>query len=340
MKSWIERTARQRDLRISVVSVAITLLMGFLFYSNAGYWRSLIQGPVAVSGDELRAIDPLRISTPFVKVTGSRVVDSGVQEETTDAAVFKHITAGYFALAVPDGAGASKMLLVKSKTPPTTQVSGSLGALPFDLDQALFADDTDGSQRAKVYPLLLDAAAPNDGALVSIFWALVVLGPTWFFGGPALYRLATSKPNRAVARMMTWGPLGETSEMMERELASGVRLKHKGFRFTDKYLVRMTFFGFEVMRWDDLLWFYRSVTKRSVNFIPVGADLVEELKFTATQASIKGNKQQTEQIAALVAARAPWATEGFNDSLAEIYAKNRGELIAYVQARKAGTASS
>src|SRR6266542_3252040 len=43
-----------------------------------------------------------------------------------------------------------------------------------------------------------------------------------------------------------------------------------GWRMGNKFLVRSTFFTFNVLRFHDVLWGYKKITRHSINFIPTG----------------------------------------------------------------------
>jgi len=129
-----------------------------LYPLDAEYWGPFFHGPTKVDAAMLAAQPgpEVKITTPFATVEGTRVLDSGVQEVTTEDGIYKHVTAGYYALLVTDAEGGHKALMVKSGKPPGTTVTGTLEPMPYDLEQTLFADDADGSGRSAVYPLLLD----------------------------------------------------------------------------------------------------------------------------------------------------------------------------------------
>src|ERR1019366_9308362 len=45
-----------------------------------------------------------------------------------------------------------------------------------------------------------------------------------------------------------------------------------GILITDNFVIQKAFFAFNVLRFNDLVWAYKKVTKKSVNFVPTGKD--------------------------------------------------------------------
>ena len=107
-----------------------------------------------------------------------------------------------------------------------------------------------------------------------------------------------------------------------------------GWTVTDNYLVTRTLLGFDVLRLADLIWAYKRVTQRRVNFIPVGKTFAAELKCLGGNASIQGPEARIDKVLQIVAARAPWAAFGYSDELIKMWNNNNAEFCAAVDARR------
>jgi hypothetical protein len=134
----------------------VTAIVVWICAENSAYLKVFFKGPPPataaaldmaeheVDGEEL-------IATPYVTITGDKVLNTGVEEVTTYDGIVKHVSAGYYALQI-----GNRILIVKSGKTPTTTVGGELGSMPFDLKSNLFPPGTDPADEAVFYPLLLD----------------------------------------------------------------------------------------------------------------------------------------------------------------------------------------
>src|SRR5438034_340683 len=69
-----------------------------------------------------------------------------------------------------------------------------------------------------------------------------------------------------------------------------------GWVVTDQFLLRSTFFSFDVLRLSDLLWAYKKVTKHSVNFIPTGKTYDAVLACYGGSATVKGAEKTVDAL--------------------------------------------
>ena len=148
MTTWIERTARQKSIGQVVLFLVVTAIVVWICAENRAYLKVFFKGPPPataadldmaeheVNGEEL-------IATPYVTITGDKVLNTGVQEVTTTDGFIKNVSAGYYALEVGD-----RILIVKSGKTPSTTVGGELGLMPFDLKSDLFPPGTDPAEEA------------------------------------------------------------------------------------------------------------------------------------------------------------------------------------------------
>ena len=173
MTTWIERTARQKAVSTVVLFCVVTAIVVWIYAANGAYVKVFFNRPPAATAAELDAAQNADssnqpIATPYVTITGDKVLNTGVQEVTTYEGVIKNVSAGYYALQVGD-----RVLIVKSAKTPSTTVSGALGSMPYDLKTNLFPPGTDAAEEAAFYPLLLDTNYRESG-YVGAFWTLLV----------------------------------------------------------------------------------------------------------------------------------------------------------------------
>jgi hypothetical protein len=333
MTTWIERTARQKSIGQVVLFLVVTAIVAWVFAANSAYLKVFFKGPPTATAADLDAAEKaannvLPIPTPYVTITGDKVLNTGVEEVTTYEGIIKNVSAGYYALRVGD-----RILIVKSAKTPSTTVSGELGAMPFDLKSDLFPPGTDPAEEAVFYPLLLDTNYRESG-WVGFFWTLVVEALFGFFAWRSWRRLSGSVEHPAVTRAKAWGDLAVTSAEVERELETAVKSKG-GWILTENYAVKNARLSFDLFRLDNLVWVYKKTVKRRVYFfIPAGTTYAAELNFSDGQAEVVGSQKKVDELLALASARAPWAVKGYRDDLAKFWKSSRAGFVAEVLKRK------
>jgi hypothetical protein len=331
--TWIERTARQKSIGQVVLFLVVTAVVVWIFAENASYWKVFLEGPPAAGAAQLDAAataadDYKPIATPYVTVTGGKMLSTGVQEVTTYEGFIHHVSAGYYAMLAGD-----RVLIVKSGKTPEAMVSGSLGAMPYDLKEQLFPEGTDPVVMAQVYPLLLDTNYRESG-WVTIFWALLAELIFGFFALRSWMRLTGRVDHPAVKRARAWGDLAVTSADVERELQTAVKAKSKGWTVTQNYAVKRKLMSFDLFRLENLVWAHKKAVKRRVYMIPVGTGYAAELNFSDGNAEIDGKQKKVDEVLTMAGERAPWAAKGYSDDLQKAYKSRKDGFIAEAMKRK------
>ncbi len=336
MTTWIERTARQKAIATVVLFLVVTAIVVWIYAANGAYVKVFFKGPPPATAADLDAAQNADssgqpIATPYVTITGDKVLNTGVQEVTTYEGVIKNVSAGYYALQIGD-----RILIVKSAKTPSTKVGGALGSMPYDLKSELFPPGTDEAEEAAFYPLLLDTNY-REGGYAGAFWALLVEGLFGFFAWRAWRRLSGKVEHRAVARARAWGDLGVTSADVERELQMAVKTKRGAWTLTQNYAVRNQRLAFDLFRLDNLVWVYKKAVKRRIyGVIPMGTTYAAELNFSDGVAEVSGSQKNVDELLALASQRAPWAVKGYTDDLAKFWKSSRAAFVAEVMKRKSG----
>jgi hypothetical protein len=334
MSTWIERMFRRECIRRLSAWAVVVLLTALMLTANLRYARNFLYGPFPATGYELKKItDPDRAEKYFVKVTGSKVVNTGLQEievETRNGVEeSSKVSAGYYALLVGD-----RYLIVKSSKPISETASGQLVPLSGNIFDHMRSSV--GPQRLgqHFYPLMLEANGfRNDGFAVIGFAAAVLVG-LLFFARPVWLRLQDLSRHPAFQRIKSWGEIQSTSMEAENEFKTSVRYKAAGIRLADRFAFKGRFFTFDIFRFNDLWWAYKLVTQRRVNFVPVGKTYAAVLVFSGGTVQVPGNQAKVDEMLQYAATRAPWAIFGFSDQLKTHLKKNPAEFYAQIEARR------
>ena len=168
---------------------------------------------------------------------------------------------------------------MKSASKAPERVDGELIRLPSDVSSQLFSGVEGRELQNKCYPFYLE----SEGFRYPGYWAIgiawVFFGLFWKFARPARERLQDINKHPVLKRVKCWGnPVG-VSLNVQREISNSVLYKSGDILITNNYVVRTGFFTFNILRFHDLLWAYKKVTKRSVNFVPTGKDFAVIMYF-------------------------------------------------------------
>lgn len=343
MDTWILRMIRRAYTRQLAAWGVLTLAGILVALGNARYIENFARGPFAVTAADLeREGDVTAAPRYFVRVHGDTVIDTGLQEITVKtengAEVGRSVSAGYYALHVGD-----RFLIVKSsaESSPGTDAAGALEPISPDLDENLFDTPEKQQFRSRVYPFYLDAASSfRTGGFWGLGIGIAFLALLFWRARIGWQRLQHPEEHPVAVRVARWGNAVTTSAEIERELAGTDRGKLGGWVVTPRYLVRRGWFTFNVLRFHDLLWAYKRVTKRSVNLIPAGKYYTAVLFCYGGSAQMKGSQKKVDAMLQLAGERAPWAVLGHSPELLHLWSKKNAEFCAGVEARRAKLAAA
>jgi hypothetical protein len=334
MLSWLERMclgAANRRIAFWVITTFVALL---IVAENYRYARNFLVGPFSTSAAELDKVsDPDRAEDLFIRVTGSKTIDTGIQEITTTTRngvkESDRVTAAYFALLVGD-----RFLVVKSASAPSGTVEGELKPMPQVLRGELTASLGLDNVQQNIRPLLLD----TEGFRYPGYWAigvgLVLMFCLFRYMRPALALRKDVSKSSVIQRVRSWGDPISLAVEIEEENRNKVEYKSQGVRITDKYLIEKRLFTFNVFRFQDLLWAYKRVTQHSVNLIPTGKSYNAVMIFYGGSATVSGRQKKLDELLQRTSAKAPWAIFGFSKELEEHFKKRTEEFCMAVEMRK------
>jgi hypothetical protein len=151
---------------------------------------------------------------------------------------------------------------------------------------------------------------------------------------PVWRQLKDLNSHRTVARVARWGDPVAISAAVEREWQSAEARRADGWRVTDNYLIQSSLFGFDLLRFADLLWAYKRVTKHSVNLIPAGKTYAAVMVCYGGTAELPGSRKRTDEFLKFAANRAPWAVFGYTDDVARAFNNSTRDFSLAVEQRK------
>jgi uncharacterized protein DUF6709 len=335
MDTWIHEMVRTVSRRRAAAWTLGLLALLLIPPSNQRYLGDFLHGPFPLGENELSAIGDLA-SAPhtFARIAADRVIDTGVRQYTTHTTggveTSREVSGAYYAFAVGE-----RFLIVKSKDKPGNTAAGELQPWPPELAEHLFADTNALAVRPRFYSFYVSNAPFRFPGYLYLGITAVFALLYWWKARPAWRFARDPSGHPLVKRLTAWGDALGVAVAAEREHRTSRIKAGSGWRLGEKYLVRKSFFHFDVLRFDDLLWAYKKVTKHSVNFIPTGKTYQGILACTGGTAIIAGNEPHVDAMLAHAAARAPWAIHGFNADLDTLFRKQPAEFVKGVAQRRA-----
>ncbi len=336
METWILTKIRAASIRRVVVWGLVLVASGLLFTSDRRYLDNFLHGPYPLAAADLDAIQDVT-TTPryYARISGTRVIDTGLREYsvTTEGGVEKSRSesGAYYALVVND-----KFLIFRSREDPTNTVEGRLVPWPAELEGEMFDSKEMKELRPRFYGFYVQDGSFQITAYWMIAGALLLIVLLVWKGRPALRYARDPSAHPLVARTAAWvkGDPTVVAVEAEREFDAPRFKGGNGWRVGNKYLVRSSFFTFDLLRYEDLLWAYKKITKHSVNFIPTGKSYEAILVCYGGSATITGKEKRVDEILAFSAQRAPWAVIGYSEELATLFNKKTEEFAGGVEQRR------
>lgn len=247
MDTWILRMVRARCVRRIVAWALAIGGVVVLVIGQQRYITNFILGPFNLGPSDLDSIRDLSDAPHyFVRVSGSKAIDTGIQHITIrkrgGVETSRSVSGAYYALVVGE-----KFLIVKSAAGTPTTAEGELTAMRPDLDRELFNTPDMQAIRDRFYPFYLSDESFRLPGYFAIAGALIFAFLLVKYGLPAWRHFQDPSSHPVVRRVASWGDPIHLGVEVERE-ARSPRHKGGGWLVTDKYLVQSTFFTFDVLR--------------------------------------------------------------------------------------------
>ncbi len=336
METWIRRACRQRAYRQLWFWILITASIIAALYVSGNYWKNFFQGPYQVTAMDLSGLsNPESSQRQFLAITGEKIVPSGIQEITTQTRngvkERSYVSSEYFLLVV----GGNRLLIVQSQGRPPLQVEGELKPASMSLANSIFPDAADSDLKARLYPFYLSTTDNYRlPGYITLGGVLVYLIALWIFGRRAWRYTQNVALHPVVKRVESWSDAAEVAVMSEREMELAVRFKKAGIVVTDNFMIERGFLTFNLFPFHHLLWAYKKVTTRMVNFIPVARTSEAVFVFYGGSTVFPSRKKLVDEVLTYAAVRAPWAILGYSDELHKVFKKDTDGFCAAVEERR------
>ena len=335
MDGWIATRIRATSRR-RVIAWTLTLILGVLVATNDHrYIANFLGGPYALERSDLDSIHDVN-ATPhyYARVKGERVIDTGIRQYTvhrqSGVETSREVSGAYNAYAI-----GNHFLVVKTGADDASpSAEGKLLPWSEELENQMFDTKDMQAIRSSFYPFYLDSDSFRRPGYVVIVVGILFLALFLWQVRPAWRAWRDPEHHPLAQRVARWGePLGIALEA-EHEFTNPLMKGKAGWRFGNQYLVRSTFFTFNVVRLRDVLWGYKKITKHSVNFIPTGKTYEAIIAHAGGMTHIPGSEKKVHDMLTFVQQRAPWAMYGFSDELSATYHKRPLDFARSVEQRR------
>src|SRR6266540_5216879 len=334
MESWIAKRIRAASFRRCFAWTLVLVIGVLAMMSDQRYIANFVRGPYALTQADLDSIRDVSL-TPryYAHVAGEKVLDTGLRQyrvhTQNGVETSREESGAYRALVF-----GRRFLVVRTAGAESQVAEGKLVPWPAELESQLFDSKAMRSLRSQFYPFYLDGDSFRRPGYVVITVGIIFLLLFAWQALPAWRAWRDPERHPLAKRIAQWGdPMG-VALAAEHEFDNPLLKGKAGWRFGSKYLVRSTFFTFTVLRFQDVLWGYKKVTKHSVNFIPTGKTYEAIIQCYGGTATIPGKEKKVHEVLAFVQQRAPWAMYGFSDDLASLFNKRQQEFAHGVEQRR------
>jgi hypothetical protein len=340
-ETFIGKQIARMNRNLLIINFLLVGTIGALFYANAKYMINFFRGSDRVSTEDLarlRSVDD-RFRT-FVHVEGKKSISSGIRdieqqvdkysnkvESETTKAEYKYLMVG------------DRILVIKAEpgTPDaTTSYSGELVPVPADVQGAVISpvQRDDPAVAGKFLPFMLDTVDYRTTG----YWAVGLGVPVLLLG---LWNLAKWwGRNQDVASHPVYRRLAAygNPEMLSHEIDAAVSAGQAKFGdafLAGSWIFQASSFALKFMKFDEVVWAYKKVTKHSVNFIPTGKTY-SALVCSRTGAilTVSAGEAVVNSLLQALMQGVPWALFGYNAELQAHWTKNRAAFAAAVDERK------
>jgi hypothetical protein len=340
IEGLIHKTVQRSNRTILLLGVLAILATAALFALSYRYFYNFALGPFDVSAAELLPLQagdrPLKY---WVRVSGSDLLDTGMQYVTTSDSGTETIEHSYLALVLED-----RLLVVKHagalpSLPMTPTVTGWISQLSDEEKvEVIQAVEKDVPQVAGAFlPFQIEEGNFRANGLIGLIagGVVILLG---FWGILTVIRRNNDLTTHPILKALTrFGPLEFVISRIEGELAMP-HTQIKNLHLTNNWLVFDGKTSLAATQNDDVAWVYKHVLTRRSYGIAVSKTYTAilydrygvQLTFTA------GRKEaDVNQMLEAISQRAPWAIAGFSKEIETAWKKDRVNFLAAVDRRKA-----
>lgn len=321
-----------------IYALLILAFSGYLGALSLNYFYNLIYGPFQVTAQDILAIDNVsNYRNSFVSFKGFEGADTGFtdvvkkQDKYSKEITSEETTGKFMAYMVED-----KILLVKSELNHVgNDYIGTFVVIPDYVQSDVLTQlqiDVPES-KGRFLPFMLD-----ESNRPSVIWLLVLLAAL-MYGGNELYKaisyIQNFEKHPIVKSLRIFGDPELIALRIDEESRSDQNINFGNLLITKSWLLQKLRYTMQIISLKDIVWIYKKVTKKSVNFIPTGKTYAVVIKTSKGQVLEQSlGETQVENLMIMIHKMVPGVLLGFTQEIENLWNRNRADLIAAVEEAK------
>jgi hypothetical protein len=326
--TFIERQIARTNRNLLITSLIILLAITVYGVFQWRYYYNFFHGPQIVNEAAFDQIqDPDSLLRNYITLHSEREVDSGMQEVEESSSGSKTVKANYVVIEV----GTHLLIVKKGPYANTKDYTGALIPLPADIRTSIYDPLINAApeRAADFKPFLLDATDFDSKGFVGLGVSILALLFALLLLRKVVMRTNAPESHPILQQLAKYGPVVEVVQKIDADLKAGTE-RYMQLKITSEWILYSDAYSFKAMRLDGVVWLYKKVTKRSVNFIPTGKTNTVVLtdRFATNIESLGGGEKKLDEFIISLAPRLPNALIGFNQELQKLQQKNPKDFAA------------
>ena len=310
------------------------------------YLYNVFCGPFMVDNNWLGSItEPNSEKKNFIKFTSEEVYDIDfhdvVEEYNKYTNKIKNTTIETDYLIVGIG---KKLIIVKVPhgTRGTT-FTGQIKELPYEVEnyvtEVMIREGFSSSEITEIIqPILIDA---DSGSFKTNGYVMVGVGLAFLFlvlWNFSKFAKRNSDPyaHPIYKHLSEYGNSEDIAKSLENELEQCNVATVGKMSITDNWVISKTEFSLWILRISDLVWIYKRVNSRRINFIPAGKEYSIVLNDNRKKSipMIVRREAIADKFMEEIYKRAPWIVFGYNEEYSNLWNRNFTQFVEIVESRK------
>ncbi len=341
IQSHIKRTNRNFILT-NIIILAVTVLIAA---GSHRYLYNFFNGPFETDLETISSMaNPSNSLKYYFSIKGEKSYQTGLQhivkryDKYTKKVKSETIESDYLYLQLK-----KKLLVIKvPHGREGTQFSGTLEIMPSDVEHELKNIEKEDNNRPEadfkkhVLPVMMDASDFKLAGYIGIAVCSILILIALFNIIRFIKRSQDHKLHPIYKSLSKFGNPEILISNINNELKLKAETQAGKLILTDSWLFIPTVYTLKPALLNYVVWVYKKITQRRVNFIPTGKtfSIVIYLK-DKSELSAQMNEGLVNQAIVQIQAKIPWVIAGYSDEVQRLWNKNFPEFLAAVEQRKA-----
>jgi len=342
---------RRNDRNLLITNFVAFLFIVMFFLSKINFLYNAFRGPFQADFNWLGSItDPASEKKKYIEFKSPKVYNMWfhevIEEYSSDTNTVQKTTvkSDYLLVGIDE-----KFIVVK--VPHGMRGStfiGEINELPGEVEDyavevMLEKGFSEKEIDEKFQPILVDTSRNYKAA----GYTMIVIGSALlFFVLWNMFKIVKRNldpySHPVFTNLSKYGNNKEMAKYIENELEQGNAVKLEKFIITDNWIIYKTWSSLYILKISDLIWIYKRIITRRVNFIAVGKnfEIVLNNNRKGSRALKVSSENAADRVLEEIYKRAPWIIFDYNDEYRSLWARDFRQLVNLVEMRKAQILSS